>query len=179
MEGGLTSTRWKVAACPPSLNIPPFPVRLAVFAPSPQAKNVYFLETTCATSINAKMVSTPKLEGEVDPLSSERFTFSLKLYCPVLFLCLRWLSVVYTIHCNAVFIYTCIKSRDFFCKYHSLDLPTTLCMRQCQNLSVCNHQCSPGMCRGECGPAAPGPSGPPGTDLSTHQWHRRHHACSG
>jgi len=46
---------WQESACPTRPPAPAFPVTLPRFAPSPITKNIFFLETKCSTSINAKM----------------------------------------------------------------------------------------------------------------------------
>ncbi|XP_037794911.1 lactosylceramide 4-alpha-galactosyltransferase-like isoform X1 [Penaeus monodon] len=54
-EGGLGEVGWRAAACLPQVGTPPFPVRLPKFSPSAASKNVFFLETTCSSAVNAKM----------------------------------------------------------------------------------------------------------------------------
>ncbi|XP_042209505.1 lactosylceramide 4-alpha-galactosyltransferase-like isoform X2 [Homarus americanus] len=51
VEGG----GWRSATCTPHTSTPPFPVRLPKFTATPSDKNVFFLETTCASALNAKM----------------------------------------------------------------------------------------------------------------------------
>lgn len=55
VEGGVGEGGWRAAACPSHTATPPFPVRLPKFNASSKAKNVFFLETTCASALNAKM----------------------------------------------------------------------------------------------------------------------------
>lgn len=55
MEGGLGEGGWRAAACTPHTSTPSFPIRLPKFAASPTAKNIFFLETTCSSALNAKM----------------------------------------------------------------------------------------------------------------------------
>lgn len=46
---------WQESACPSRPPTPAYPVTLPRFAPSSITKNIFFLETKCSTSINAKM----------------------------------------------------------------------------------------------------------------------------
>ncbi|XP_066946340.1 lactosylceramide 4-alpha-galactosyltransferase-like isoform X2 [Macrobrachium rosenbergii] len=55
VEGGVGEAGWRAAACPPHQETPPFPVRLPKFNASSEARNIFFLETTCASALNAKM----------------------------------------------------------------------------------------------------------------------------
>ncbi|XP_069194676.1 lactosylceramide 4-alpha-galactosyltransferase-like [Procambarus clarkii] len=57
VEGGVGEGGWRAAACTlqASTTPPPFPVRLPKFTASSSAQNIFFLETTCASALNAKM----------------------------------------------------------------------------------------------------------------------------
>ncbi|XP_068249600.1 lactosylceramide 4-alpha-galactosyltransferase-like isoform X2 [Palaemon carinicauda] len=56
VEGGVGEAGWRAAACPTQAEAPPaFPVRLPKFNASSDAKNIFFLETSCASALNAKM----------------------------------------------------------------------------------------------------------------------------